>query len=86
MEDVSAQKEPSSMDLNVSINLLIDVLVLKIPTGTELTVSAILDSKVMETPVSVMVSLWETIVKGVHPSQIPSLKTEFVNVTMGTLN
>lgn len=81
MEDASALKEPSIMETDVLIKQSTDVLVFPTLTGMELTVFAIQDSKVTETPVFAMESSWEIIAKDVPQSQTLSLKMEFANVT-----
>lgn len=86
MEDVSALKELSSMEANVSNLLLTDVSVFQTLIGMELTVSATLDSKATVTHVFATESLWETTAKDAPQSQTHSSKTESANVTPDMLS
>lgn len=85
LEDVSAHKVLSLMEFNALLELLIDVFLLPIPTGMELTVFASQDSLQATINASVKVLLLETIVKDVPLSQIQFSEMEFVNVTMDSL-
>lgn len=77
--DASAQKELSLTEFNVPLELLINVFLLPIPTGTELTVSASQDLPQIATNVSAKVLLSEIIAKDALPSLTQSGETEFVN-------
>ena len=82
MVDATAQMDFSSMEPNVLLRLLINVLLFQTPTGTELTASASQDSALLEIHAIVMVSSWVTTVKDVLPSQTQSGRAESVNATL----
>jgi hypothetical protein len=84
-EGATAQTEPSSMEINVSLELLTNASAFETPTGMELTVSASQDSQPTETHVIAMVLSLETSVKDAPPSQTLVGPMEFANVTMGML-
>jgi hypothetical protein len=81
-EDATAQTEPSSMELNALLELLIDVSAFQTLTGTEPTAFASQATQPTETHATAMVSSSETSVKDVPPSQTQSGPTESVNATM----
>lgn len=78
--DVSAQTEHSLMEFNVLLKLLIDVLVLPIPTGMELIVSAYQVSQEITINATAKASSLVTIVKDAPQSQTLFSETESVNV------
>lgn len=84
-EDASVHKELSLMESNVLLEPLIDVFLLLIPTGMELTVFASQDLLQATINASVKVLLLEIIVKDVLLNQIQFSETEFVNVIMDSL-
>lgn len=78
--DVSAQTEHSLMEFNVLLKLLIDVLVLPIPTGMELIVSAYQVSQEITINATAKASSLVTIVKDAPQSQTLFSETESANV------
>lgn len=84
-EDATAQMEPSSMELNAPSELSTNVSAFQTPIGTELIVFASQVTQQTVTHAIVMVSLSETSVKDVPPSQTLSGLTESVNATTALL-
>jgi hypothetical protein len=82
LEDVSVHKVLSLMESNVLLEPLIDVFLLLILTGMELTVFVSQDFLQATISVSVKASLSVIIVKDVLLNQIQFSEKEFVNVTM----
>jgi len=84
-EDVTAQTEPSSMELNVASELLIDVSPFQTRIGTEPTVFAYQATQLTEIHAIATASSLEISVKDVPQSPTQSGLTESVNVTMAML-
>lgn len=82
LEVAIAQSELSSMEPNVPLCQLTNVLESQAQTGTELTVFVSQDSQQLEAHAIVMVSSLVTIVKDVQPNQTLSSPMVSANVTM----